>query len=85
MSGHIDDGGPAFPCQLVIEGSAPGESAVVTSALGMSLRDWFAGMALQGMATHHGQICDGYRENLAKNSYRVADAMLAARNGKEAA
>ena len=69
----IDDGGAAFP--------------VVSDQFGhhggMSLRDWFAGQAIIGamaMASHPrmipGQI--DYAE-FAKDCYRTADAMLAAR------
>jgi hypothetical protein len=44
---------------------------------GITLRDHFAGLALQGILSHY-----GFRESdelLAKHSYNVADAMLKAR------
>jgi hypothetical protein len=41
MMNTINDGGPAFPLAT--------SSASNESVNGMSLRDWFAGMALQGM------------------------------------
>lgn len=50
---------------------------------GMSLRDWFAGQALAGIKAcsivgdHH------IDENTAKYAYRLADAMLAARQRSE--
>lgn len=42
MSKKINDGGPAFPCE-----GGP-ESGLYPDS-GMSLRDWFAGMAMQEM------------------------------------
>lgn len=49
---------------------------------GISLRDWFAGMAIQGVCSE-----DFARipfDVFARASYRMADAMLAARNGEDA-
>ena len=46
-----------------------------------NLRDWFAGMALQGTIQPHGAGEGGYRRVLAANCYATADAMLAARKG----
>ena len=75
-------GGPAFPChgveytmngqQLRTEGTWPG----------MSLRDWFAGMALQGILTCeqvHVTTNQSSNEELSSCAYELADAMLAAR------
>ena len=70
-----DDGGPAFP-QARELGSL--------SFTGMSLRDWFAGMALGGCeVTVRDNLDIDYfeRENdIAKRCYQIADAMLAIRN-----
>ena len=55
----VDDGGPAFP----IHGGGGG----------MLLRDWFAGMAVEGMLSFSSA---GLNEGLA---YQFADAMLAER------
>ena len=50
----IDDGGPAFPCQPKNgQGYPCGEMLP-----GMSLRDWFAGMALQGLLTQRQETGD---------------------------
>lgn len=67
-----DDGGQAFPAQ-------PWDRDFES---GMSLRDWFAGMALQGRA-HRFYNVHQRREILAKDCYEIADAMLAARERKE--
>ena len=58
-----NDGGQAFP------GGHPPN--------GMSLRDWFAGMALQGLIDP--RAMSPGTEILAEKSYSFADAMLAER------
>ena len=68
---HKHDGGPAFPrAGLKLAGG------VDPSTNGMSLRDWFAGMALIEGADYHG---DWTNEGRAEWCYAMADAMLAAR------
>jgi hypothetical protein len=44
----------------------------------MTLRDWFAGLALAGSMAD--PSCVSTHEKLAANCYAVADAMLAARH-----
>ena len=82
MSTERNDGGPAFPRPL--SKLSPEEFSVEQD--GMSLRDWFAGMALQGLlaATEpddygKSSIDDGVRACLVRESFRAADAMLEAR------
>jgi hypothetical protein len=72
----INDGGPAFP---LLEGQD-------TDMLlrGMSLRDYFAGQALMGMAACPEQgevlpVSEWCMTDFAKAAYRCADAMLAER------
>jgi len=68
----INDGGPAFPnIGYTID----------KNYNGMTLRDWFAGMALQGNAT---RLCNphNHRDILAADCYDIADAMIAAREVK---
>ena len=60
-----DDGGPAFPQTIRV----PDEFHA-----GMSLRDWFAGQALQGMLANGER-----RQSYAAEAYSLADAMLAER------
>ena len=70
-----DTGGLAFP------GLAQNEQKVDINE-GMTLRDYFAGQALQGMLsnTDIDFFATGY-EYYAKEAYRLADAMLAERGG----
>ena len=62
------DGGPAFPCQYVYEMS------------GISIRDWFAGVAVTGLINHRDySAVFGDRNDLkmiAHIAYSIADAML---------
>ena len=86
------DGGPAFPCETIsyeqgeegdpysmkIDGHYYRQKIVHTS--GMSLRDWFAGLALQGyLASEHSFTNEGF----AINSYAIADAMLKERDNEK--
>lgn len=47
---------------------------------GMSLRDWFAGQALSGMADDAIKNDEMAWSDLVRNCYRVADAMIAERD-----
>ncbi len=69
MTDKPKDGGPAFPATNL--GHAD-------SREGMTLRDWFAGQALNALAK-------GYRPGVgvALEAYAWADAMLSARSGEE--
>jgi len=75
----IKDGGPAFPESA--SGPYP-NGEIVLGRPGMSLRDYFAGMALSSM--DYGWFGRSTRiQEMASESYAIADAMLAAREGKE--
>lgn len=69
-----DTGGPAFPTKnyAAIQPLAEGYSE------GMTLRDWFAGMAMQSLmlAAKTSQDVD----LLSKGAYQMADAMLKERD-----
>jgi len=87
MSKQIDDGGSAFPTAPVNHGYDPSMGGYGTgSGPGLSLRDYFAATALNGVLSH--SYCDpssgtalnnSTPENNARFAYRIADAMLAAR------
>ena len=88
---EINDGGAAFPGMQCTEGHGEyipammpnGDSAWIKIAPGMSLRDWFAGMALQGICqssqSAQYDTQKDYWFNASKRAYGYADAMLAAR------
>lgn len=59
------DGGPAYPVAFT-----------TTPLQGMSLRDYFAGLAMQGRLAIPGRVDPDYDAKLA---YLMADAMLAER------
>ena len=66
----VDDGGPAFPVP---------NDANTNGQEGMSLRDWFAGHALEGyMSILDSRNNPDYQED-ATFMYQLADAMLIAR------
>ncbi len=62
MSTQIDDGGPAFPC--------------AGSSGGMSLRDYFAAAAIQGLCASTSHDDAPAVKTLAEWAYQQADAML---------
>ena len=79
---EVNDGGPAYPYRCC---EGPGQDKTYHFAPGMSLRDWFAGMALQGLLSGdaHPDVDPmsilNSPEKRAKCAYMLADAMLAAR------
>ncbi len=70
-----NDGGPAFP----ISSSTGDPRDGVYCCNGMSLRDWFAGQALQSyLAGRNNDNRCTTSESVADTCYRYADAMLKA-------
>jgi len=65
-----ETGGPAFP--------APAGVSHITEQ-GMTLRDYFAAKAMQGLITGTSMWRDDEDIQLAKSAYEMADAMLKAR------
>jgi len=86
-----NNGGPAFPSEptrYILGGSGGAGELKPAGYPGMTLRDWFAGQAMQGLLAEP-QPDDGepelglgreYATNAAKAAYRLADAMLAERS-----
>lgn len=72
---YAKEGDPAFPAS---DGG--------TSWLGMSLRDWFAGQAMQALVREYFEAngrcmgTDHPYNNIPHHAYRMADAMLKARS-----
>lgn len=91
----INDGGPAFPvpspdCQTFLPKKVEDLRRLMS---GMSLRDYFAAKAMQGelasMQDPEGEACgisldasDETLSRLARHYYRIADAMLKARDAQ---
>jgi len=77
----IDDGGPAFPVPSV--GTGDPRDGMTTGSDGMTLRDWFAGQAaaamIGGSLSARISTSAGDAATLATASYRLADAMIRAR------
>lgn len=87
---EIDDGGSAFPStkfKAVIPDSFSEQQKLHMATFinsiptnGMSLRDWFAGQTISRASDEY--YTDEELEQIAKNAYRIADAMIAERNKK---
>ena len=85
MNNQINDGGPAFPISPTSVTMEPNPNGVGMLAThhgmqsGVTIRDYFAAAALQGL------LCNGGGPSWdgdAKNAYQAADAMLKAREVK---
>ena len=76
MSKTINNGGPAFPIPL-----HPWQTYTAHATCdGMTLRDYFAAKAMQGMAASKEHCTDGWaHSDIAVQAYNIADAMLRAR------
>lgn len=99
MENEKDDGGPAFPIPIAAQSSGGIYNTLQQSSGklgGMSLRDWFAGMALQGLCSNEKFMRDQLNEWLRMENgspdllrashvstcYQFADAMIAERAKK---
>jgi len=76
-----ETGGPAFPVRLPIVGAihACDEPVPIEIHAGMSLRDYFAGKAMQGMLANpklQEQILKAGQSWIEESAWKVADAML---------
>jgi hypothetical protein len=69
---NTNTGGPAFPTEAYDL-----ERQTLVSEEGMTLRDYFAAKAMQGMMH---DVSQPVGEVIAEWAYQVADAMLKARN-----
>ena len=74
MNKNIDNGGPAFPVPPIQH-----SNGFYSTGEGMSIRDYFAAAALQGLLSsiEPNQLWCG--EDVAVTCYRTADTMLKAR------
>lgn len=77
---RLNDGGPAFPVMHNIDGNLVPSPRV--EYMGMSLRDWFAGMALQGLLARgvsNVNLNGRSAISVTDAAYEIADAMILAR------
>ena len=74
MSADTNTGGPAFP-------SAQLDTTTLTYKYveGMTLRDYFAAKAMQGIVSHDPTFSQKFVDLAVKDAYVYADAMLKAR------
>lgn len=71
-----DDGGPAFPVNELSQY----DGSVCAQHFGISVRDYFASAAMQGLVASLGEDTDLDKPKSATWCYEVADAMLVARS-----
>ena len=72
----MNDGGPAFPLPC-------SSGSGVRYCDGMTLRQWYAGMALQGLLSSIGDVAMPNYNGTAQKALNYADALLA-QESKEA-
>ena len=92
----MNDGGPAFPAPAPPWAVSQDEQGVDKFQLagiqdGMSLRDWFAGMVIQGLLPSDALVLftdsregEPIESEIADAAYRGSDAMLKAREESDA-
>lgn len=75
MSENQDNGGPAFPCDELLD-----QYGTAHRSEGLSLRDYFAAKAMQGICCNRSHVeLKGHAKASAKVAYLIADALLEAR------
>lgn len=86
MIQHINTGGPAFPCVCTNDWAEETTgfnhdtipAGTACQYRGLTMRDYFAAKAMQGLLA---SSVKGSEDQFAEYSYKVADAMLRAREG----
>lgn len=76
-----ETGGPAFPVDCIVERDGKGRlHGFEISSAGMTIRDHFAGLAMQGIVNSQ-EYQDGTWEfaEIARQSFEISDAMIKAR------
>ena len=71
-----DDGGQAFPASLTLTG----EGRLEFPLSGMTLRQWYAGMAMSGLLATNEYYRSEEFKTVAKMAFAQADAMIALEN-----
>ena len=83
MSNQINDGGPAFPhpeldFEVTMDDGRKAYRCYQASS-GMTMRDYFAAAALQGLLASQCEVTD---DPYPIYAYKIADAMIKAREAK---
>lgn len=65
----VNDGGPAYPCVTTTE----------PEDRGMSLRDYFAALAMQSIVRNSAESYSASASRVAEKAYMMADGMIAER------
>jgi hypothetical protein len=82
----MNDGGPAFPVSWTEMDGPIGPGPQTVAIPGMSLRDWFAGNAMNRLLTVGGEAyiqdvpTGDLKFIMARKAYEMADAMIAERD-----
>ena len=81
-----DNSGPAFPLDLEVTrdcigfDGGPCRPGTTVTYKGVSIRDYFAAKAMQGILSNVEQFTTPGPEYVAEEAYKIADAMLEVRN-----
>ena len=72
-------GGPAFPCEFIQHkaGEVGNNVDIYAKSEGITIRDYFAAAAMQGICASGPTIGNG---EISREAYQIADAMLKERN-----
>jgi hypothetical protein len=65
---------------MIVYHEVGGSALPSGKGFGMTMRDYFAAQAMQGMLAACTGWSDAYQERMAKASYKMADEMLKARD-----
>lgn len=77
---RTQDGGPAFPSSHDYGWSEKLKRYEAVGDKGMSIRDWFAGQFLMGLAAgQQRKMTTLHARDISADCYKIADAMLAER------
>lgn len=74
----MNDGGPAFPRPVSVK---PDGEIWNYGQEGMTLREWFAGLAMQGMCSGKAWPADSDMPEIARRAVAMADVLLAKLTG----
>ena len=77
-----DDGGPAFASKRPRPNWTGDESCAIEHVPGMTLRQWYAGMALSSMALAPEYSKGADNASVAIRAFRIADEMILEGNRK---